>query len=319
MNPRKSLLLVGLPRGFTSFTYDVVARATGLQRAPASEGEVLNPDGASGAAALSGRPFHYRLERGDHSEVYPAARAILDRFRNGYVIKDVVQPWLVLDYLKEHPDAYRVLYIRRDLNRVRFHLAGRGWTFVEDVEAVDRAFSHFPTLDVQEALFDSDAITRAITRLGYRARRVPYMTRSFCRRRDGRAAKFFLGSHDRWPDPNAPSLLAREEYTRDFFAHVSLLGLLEHKPWAADAVRRTVWDFRQDRHALLEYRAPEYDVPALLIRRMAEDPWNPAPHHWLACWHWNRREPIAAVRELRLAHALSRASAPYDGRAMRGG
>jgi hypothetical protein len=120
MNPRKSLLLVGLPRGFTSFTYDVVARATGLQRALASEGEVLNPDGASRAAALSGRPFHYRPERGDHPEVYPAARAILERFRNGYVIKDVVQPWLVLDYLKEHPDAYRVLYIRRDLNRVRF-------------------------------------------------------------------------------------------------------------------------------------------------------------------------------------------------------
>jgi hypothetical protein len=125
VEPMKSLLILGIPKGFTTAAWQVARRATGLMAPHVSAGEVLNP----GRIRQSGQGWIREFLR-EHDpmsddffsrnpEFYPKARAVLDHFtEGGFCIKDVVQPFYVMQYLAKHPGRYNVLFCERPIDEV---------------------------------------------------------------------------------------------------------------------------------------------------------------------------------------------------------
>jgi RHS repeat-associated protein len=121
----KSFLIVGFPKGFTSAAWQIAHRATGLRRPQVSAGEVLNPARIRQSGRGWVREFlreHDPMSDGFFSrnpEFYPKARAVLDHFaEGGFCIKDVVQPFYIMQYLAEHPGRYNVLFCERPIEEV---------------------------------------------------------------------------------------------------------------------------------------------------------------------------------------------------------
>ena len=117
----KSLLLIGFPRGFTSTSQEIIVKATGLKNPGVSAGEVLNADRLSWEGLVDISEKLNRFDRYTKNlEAYPVIEEQLNKYREGFIVKDVVQPWLVLEYIKRNPHAYNVLFISRNIDEVIF-------------------------------------------------------------------------------------------------------------------------------------------------------------------------------------------------------
>ena len=167
----KSLLIVGHPKGFTSKTYAICQYATGLQETGVGSGELLNwernPD-------LDRFPF---VDGSD--QAYQSYAPQLLRFRTDHILKDVVQPRVILRFLAEHPGQLNVLYVHRDPDEVMLAQRRDGWTYYPDPREFEAEFMRFTTVEYERALIDPEAIFGALRSLGYTVRPYNYITGHF--------------------------------------------------------------------------------------------------------------------------------------------
>jgi hypothetical protein len=159
----KSLLIVGQPRGFTSESHRIAAKASKLDPTTISAGEVLNRDRNSNVK------FPH-LSRSDES--YAAFSAILAQYKDGYCIKDVIQPYAVSRYLQEHPADYNVLLIERPNQQARLFQGLRGWDYPElDLRKI---YPGRMALQYESIIYDCAPFFSALESLGYTVDRFPY-------------------------------------------------------------------------------------------------------------------------------------------------
>ena len=188
-----SLMLLGFPRGFTSDSYEITWRSLPfLKRPMISAGEVLNYQRFSSKNLKSEGNFHFWLPE-NHNEFPAACRWIekrLDQYTGGYIIKDVVHPLQVLKYLDKYPENYRVLYIRRDPELVRYFTDKKGWQMNLDLYTLDQKFKKYPVLEVEKALYSEKYFHQVLSRVYPMARCARYMTKSFVQRRENRKRLF---------------------------------------------------------------------------------------------------------------------------------
>lgn len=169
----KSLLIIGQPRGFTTNVYNYSLQATGLKKTLAKGGEILNRD--------NGKYFGWPHFVSD-AESYAAARNLLELFAEDYVIKDVVNPHLILRYLDERPNAYNVLHVFREPEECQRHQRARGWAKVDPTSYLER-FRKFRTVHFKDLIRSSTSLWDALCDLGYPVRRFNYITPQFILKR----------------------------------------------------------------------------------------------------------------------------------------
>ena len=179
-----SLFVISLPRSLSSLTYRVAREALGLAEPVwTSDGEVLNTDryaAYGGPAHDAGRKFTRdaatakRLHDFLDQLVQPA----------GFAYKDVVQPFVVSEWLTARDRGLAVLRIRRPLVDVALAMLGREWLYParafageasEDLETAllrglrhaEAALDAVPAVEVEyDALLrDETALTRALREL----------------------------------------------------------------------------------------------------------------------------------------------------------
>lgn len=174
---KKPLLLIGFPRGFTSQSYTILKRATGLGEHCPSSGEFLNLQRLRTLFPFAVNTKMTFYDTGDH--LYEPFAQALEKVRNGYIVKDVVQPFHVLRYLDENPAKFNVVYVRRNLSHVAFSLMRREWGYVHKIGVLHERFSRYPALDVDSALDDVDHPIEVVRKLGYAARGFNYRDQTF--------------------------------------------------------------------------------------------------------------------------------------------
>src|SRR5690606_9887646 len=104
---------------------------------------------------------------------------------DGWIIKDVVQPWACLDYLEKNPDRFEVFYLRRDLAHINFALGFRGWNYVSDAEGIDQAFrERFRTISTTAMQFDETYLADKLGGYGFKVKDVSYLDDEFIKSRD---------------------------------------------------------------------------------------------------------------------------------------
>lgn len=173
---KKSLLIVGHPKGFTSRTYAICKRATRLRDSGVSAGEILN---WQRNASIERRPF---LD--DSDEGYRCYEKHLRAMSRGFIIKDVVQPHVVLRFLEQNPGVYNVLYIHRDSNDVMLQHKLAGWSYYPDPEVFARRFRKYPTVEYEDITSCPKVIFDALRGFGYRVRTFNYINERFTQRRE---------------------------------------------------------------------------------------------------------------------------------------
>lgn len=137
----RSLFVVSLPRSLSSLLYQTLRRTLGLAEPVwTSDGEVLNlhrfahlPDGSE----VEGLRF---TDPARHPERVDRLVAFLDQtiMREGFLYKDVVQPFVVARWLPGSGVA--ALRIERPLADVAFAMSERGWLYPR--AAADRNGGH---------------------------------------------------------------------------------------------------------------------------------------------------------------------------------
>lgn len=126
----RSLFLVSLPRSLSSLLYQTLRPALGLAEPVwTSDGEILNlhrfahlPEGLE----IEGLRF---TERPRNPERFDRLLAFLDQatVREGFLYKDVVQPFVVSEWLPA--SGLAILRIERPLADVAFAMSERGWLY----------------------------------------------------------------------------------------------------------------------------------------------------------------------------------------------
>jgi hypothetical protein len=173
---KKPLLLIGFPRGFTSQSYSILQRATGLKEHLSNAGEFLNLQRVRGYFPfVEGRMGFY--DSGD--DLYEKIATAMEKVPAGTIVKDVVQPFHVLRWLDEHPDRFNVVYVNRNLEHIAFAVMRREWGYVHRIQELHERFMRFPQLDVDRALQDYAYPAEVARSLGYAARAHDYLDRNF--------------------------------------------------------------------------------------------------------------------------------------------
>lgn len=120
----KSLLLVGLPRSFTTFSYKIACECTPqLYATSTNAGEILNylPPQSKHVEQRE----HYCQ---DNKSIEEYTQYLL-LFKNGYVIKDVVQPFVIQNLLKKHPRTFNIIHINRMIQDSTYAMIKRNWWY----------------------------------------------------------------------------------------------------------------------------------------------------------------------------------------------
>jgi hypothetical protein len=177
-HPEKPLMIVGFPRGFTSDAYKIIQKATGLREVfgVGGDGEIFNIDRISKIFFGINEPaFNYNnlLPYDEQDSGYIIVRNILDGLfapeSSGFIIKDVVQPFHIARYLRESPDKFNVIYVKRNLEHVKFSLGWQNWgrhlgerwkRYVKNMEQVEQEFLRYNILDVDQIMADEGYIFR---------------------------------------------------------------------------------------------------------------------------------------------------------------
>jgi hypothetical protein len=189
---KRRLLLVGLPRGITSFVYQQVCRVTEFSSPEfVADGEVLNPERTD----LNSPEINSELEEtynnkrtsqffSKEKEAHRLFMQILTSIPNNYAIKDVVQPWFIIENINLIEELFFVIYLRRPIDQVQFALDRRGWNCYENIDEIDRFYSQLPTINVNSALFDSEYISLKLKSFGINAGGFDYIDDAFSARRE---------------------------------------------------------------------------------------------------------------------------------------
>lgn len=127
----RSLFVISLPRSLSTATYFFAQRALGLA-APAwtSAGEILNVD----RYAMLPESVHDMGIKFTLKERDPQRFAILSDFLDqvavpfGFAYKDVIHPFIVAEWLRQHPQ-YAVLRIKRSVPDVAFAMLAQRWSY----------------------------------------------------------------------------------------------------------------------------------------------------------------------------------------------
>jgi len=179
----KSLLIIGLPRGFSSEAYRIAAAMMPqLQRSTVAAGEILNHE--RNPELKTDADFYLDEDSPDFESFYRQCEAQLLRYADDFIIKDVVQPWVLLRFLKEHPERYHVLFADRPLAHIKFALERKGWAFVRHIDIIYQSFQLFPAIDVSRAQFDADVFHRTLAAIYPQAQPINYIDKKFTTIRD---------------------------------------------------------------------------------------------------------------------------------------
>jgi len=175
----KSLLIVGQPRGFTTEAHRIAAKATQLDPSPFDQGELLNP-------TFNPNLNFAHLSKSEDS--YAAFSVLLAQYKEGYCIKDVVQPYGVSRYIQEHPDDYNVLVIERPIQQLRLFQGLQGWKYPQlDLKEL---YPGRIALQYESIIYDCAPFFAALVSLGYSVTRFPYhLAPEFIERREQTLAK----------------------------------------------------------------------------------------------------------------------------------
>lgn len=131
-SPPQSLFVISLPRSLSSLTYHVARNVLGLAEPVwTSSGEVLNNDSYAmygGPAHDEGRKFTRPAEE---TRVVGRLFAFLDQMVKpvGFAYKDVVQPFVVSQWLTAADRGLAVLRIRRPLVDVAMSMLSMRWLY----------------------------------------------------------------------------------------------------------------------------------------------------------------------------------------------
>lgn len=183
----RSLLIVGHAKGFSSPVWRFTTRALSLSAPEATDGEALNPDRGG---AMEGVGFY---EPAGNEAAYRRAAEVLDAHRGGYLIKDVIQPYLVHRYVCDHPDTFNVLYVNRDPSealRCQQRMKDQGWADWQrelHVAPLDDLFGCrglcCVEVDYYWLCWEPRQLWMALYRLGYDPEPFNYCTTEFSRKR----------------------------------------------------------------------------------------------------------------------------------------
>lgn len=197
----KSLLIVSQPKSMSSVTFSICSKAlpnltNPLQKEAA--GEILNDDWSKECLGIK------RYTKQEYDKV----AAILDKYKKGYVIKDVVQTPAVYRYIQENPDSFNVLIAQRRIEDVAYFMWKRGWTStihslgIPGQHVQNRitlvlhcaALLHLrhnyinpikaPRVVYKDSLTNPNSIFDKLERLGYSPKRFNYISPSFKERRE---------------------------------------------------------------------------------------------------------------------------------------
>lgn len=157
----KSLLIIGHPKGMTSEIYrtSCLFLKNVLNPSPASDGEILNNQRyLYSDLKFSPIPF---LSMNILDEAAPSflesLYSRLELYSKGFVIKDVLYPAIVYDFLKKYPDMYNVLYVDHDIEKVMSSASKANWNWIDRdaIIKVNKCFQGFNKIDTKIYLQDS--------------------------------------------------------------------------------------------------------------------------------------------------------------------
>lgn len=115
----KSLMILGFPRSMSSLT----ARISG----ESLQHQLRYPEEKSGEVLIERYGAPSGLAHNTDMKQYSKYAKILDRYRGGWLIKDVNQPFMATEYLRRNPDAFNSLFIRRPLADNVYCIFQNGW------------------------------------------------------------------------------------------------------------------------------------------------------------------------------------------------
>jgi hypothetical protein len=194
-----SLFLVSLPRSLSTVLYHSIRRAVGL-REPVwtSDGEILNLDRFAlfqGSPHDSNRKFTSpTLEPG----LFHATTEFLDQLAApvGYAYKDVVQPFVVAEWLKRR--GFLAIRIKRNVADVAYSMLNAGWLYparlfpeTDDFEMLvvrglmqaEQVLASIPAycLDFDELIFDAQPLWAVLRELypGRKIRPIQFIDHEF--------------------------------------------------------------------------------------------------------------------------------------------
>ena len=172
----KSLLILGHPKGCTTQTVTLCHSLLGFP----TTGEVLNK---------KGRHPYFRKD----DEFYQKATQWLLRVSQDHIVKDVIQPYACDRFLRDHPEAFNVIFIDRSVEDVHIsaRLAGwigqkpEGWKKnLERAKSIRDLFERFPKITYEELVFETAPLHNLLRSLGYTVTDCNYITPAFARKRD---------------------------------------------------------------------------------------------------------------------------------------
>jgi hypothetical protein len=212
-----SLFIVSLPRSLSSAVYFNAQRALLLKESTnVAEGELLNGDRYTGYG-IAGEQAWRRFARKElDPNTYYLSRLILDHVvqPTGHIYKDVVQPFVVADWLKDRD--LHVLHLTRRLPDVAFAMLRRNWlypghgsgqqddqelAFLEGLVLADTVLSRLAAAraDYDDLIADEEVLWALLRRL-YPARplwRTPFIDEQFRMRRAETLARREMAEYKR--------------------------------------------------------------------------------------------------------------------------
>jgi hypothetical protein len=201
---KKSVLIVGLPRSMSSLVYQssrqiLSKELKNLDLKIWHDGDPLNHIWTD-FPELKGK--HGSLDDND----YEKYAAVLDKYKEGHIIKTVAQPYMVKKYFENNPDNYNVIQIKRTLADTVYALHMRNWywpikvlgldprnkkhcnltNLCKAVVRMDRELNHIPIkrfLCYENLLWDGGLLTRVYRKLGYRVKPRNHIDQNFVNKR----------------------------------------------------------------------------------------------------------------------------------------
>lgn len=187
----KSLLILGFKRSFSSKVYQELSRSIkGIKKTDVSDGEVINRN--------KNLPREYKYPHYAVAEdKYVLHKEILDKYSDGYLIKEVTQPYTILRYIQEHPGKYNVIYMDRNLDHIEFACRRKGWGLPVYPELVRMREELLKVVNgvivVDKALTNPHHIFTVVRNLGYEAPTHDYITPEFKRMTSAFMERFEAG------------------------------------------------------------------------------------------------------------------------------
>ena len=126
----RSLFILSLPRSLSSNIQRSVTQ-TGFLKNPfwTSSGEILNLDRLKSVVARKKNEKSHYLTISSGADRYQELLNYLDEsvFERGYVFKDVVQPFVITQWLSKNP--YPVIKIQRNFNEIVYRMIKQQWFY----------------------------------------------------------------------------------------------------------------------------------------------------------------------------------------------